>query len=148
MSCWTNVSCWTNAVVKQKRVVEQLRVVEHMWVAKQMWVVEQMWVFEQMQLLCKIICLAGIFIFRLIYIFILCLSACLSVCFQKTSKRLIWSGSKFSKLYPKVFDFCKILKMREKDYEMRIFFCYCFILQGTLMVSSKTNSWPISNTQC
>ena len=144
MSCWTNVSCWTNAVVKQKRVVEQMRVVEHMWVAKQMWVVEQMWVFEQMQLLCKIICLAGIFIFRLIYIFILCLSACLS----HDPSQGIYEWSKSSKLFPKVFDFCKILKMREKDYEIRNFFCYCFILQGTLMVSSKTNSWPISNTQC
>ena len=82
-------------------------------------------------------------------IYILCLAVCLFVCLYpinvKTNELI---RSKFcvgphmtpQKVYgcsklQNFFEFCKILKMREKYYEIREMFCFCFILQKEKMLS-------------
>ena len=86
-----------------------------------------------------------------IYIYILCLAVCLFVCLYpinvKTNElirskfcvgphmtpRKVYGFSKLQNF----FKFCKILKMREKYYNIRELFCFCFILQKKKMLSSQ-----------
>jgi len=80
---------------------------------------------------------------------ILCLAVCLFVCLYpinvKTnglirSKFCVGPHMTPQKVYgcsklQNFFEFCKILKMREKYYEIREMLCFCFILQKEKMLS-------------